>query len=191
MAHATVHAPSPAEAGPPSIWGVMAEYPTPAAIYHAAEEVRDAGFSRWDVYAPFPIHGIDEAMGLRGSKVAWIVGFGAFFGVVGAMTMQWWMLAIDYQIVVAAKPLFAWEQYLPVTFELGVLFSAFGAIFGMLALNKLPMWYHPLLKKERFLRVSDDRFIIAIEAADPRFDPVKTREMLTRLGATSVEMVEE
>src|SRR5215210_4714307 len=149
------------DGAPPAAWGIMAEFADPAAISKAAEKIRDAGFSRWDVYAPVPIHGIDEAMGMPRSKVAWVVGIGAFLGVTGAMTMQWWMLGVDYQIRVAAKPFFAWEQYLPITFELGVLLSAFGALFGMLAINKLPMWYHPLLRKERFLRVSDDRFIIA------------------------------
>ena len=136
-------------------YGLIATFDTAPALYHAAQQVRDAGFKKWDVYAPFPIHGIDEAMGLKPSHVSRFVGTGALFGVVGAMTMQWWMLGVNYKMVIGGKPFFAWEQYLPITFELGILFGSISAITAMFVLNKLPMLYHPLLKKERFLRVSD------------------------------------
>ncbi len=172
------------------LYGVMAEFPDPAAVMVAAEAVRDAGYSRWDVYAPFPIHGIEEAMGLPRSKVSRFVGTGALVGVLGGMLMQWWMSAVDYNIVVGGKPLFAWEQYLPITFELGILLGSTGAIAGMFLTNKLPMLYHPLMKKDRFLRVGDDGFFIAIEAADPRFDLGEARSLLERLGGTGVEEVE-
>ncbi len=171
-------------------FGVMAEFPNPAAVSRAAEEIRDAGFTRWDVYAPFPIHGIDEAMGLRSSPVSFFVGTGAFVGVVGAMLMQWWMLAVDYEIHIGGKPFFAWEQYMPVTFEMGILLGSIGAITAMFVLNKLPMPYHPLMKKERFLGVSDDRFVIAIEAVDPKFDMDAVSRMLADLGGTNIEVVE-
>ncbi|MEC9373841.1 MAG: DUF3341 domain-containing protein [Planctomycetota bacterium] len=174
-----------------AVWGLMAEYKDPAAITHAAEKVRDAGYRKWDVYSPFPIHGMDEAMGLPGSRVGFIVGMGALLGVTGAMLMQWWMSAVDYKIVVAGKPFFAWEQFTPITFELGVLLSAFGAIFGMLALNGLPLFFHPLFKKERFLRVSDDRFMIVVESADPNFDVRRTRELLEKAGGYNIETVED
>lgn len=171
-------------------WGLMAEFPDVPAVYHAAQKVRDAGFKHWDVYAPFPIHGIDEAMGLPKSKVAWVMGTMAATGLSCAIAMQWWMSGVDYPMITAGKPYTAWEQFMPVMFELTVLFSAFGALLGMLALNKLPMWYHPLLKRERFLRVSDDRFIIAIESADPKFDPQRVRQLFESAGATNVEVVE-
>lgn len=173
------------------IYGLMAEFPDPAATIHAAETIRDAGFTRWDVYSPFPIHGIDEAMGLKPSKVSSIVGMGALTGVTGALLMQWWMSAVDYKIKNGGKPYFAWEQFFPITFELGILFGSIAAILGMFLLNKLPMHYHPLMKKDRFLRVGDDRFIIALEAEDPRFDPQEAFELLTRLGGKHIEEVAE
>lgn len=172
------------------LYGVMAEFPNPAATLSAAERVRDAGFTKWDVYAPFPIHGIEVSMGLKASKVSRFVGMGALVGVGGAMLMQWWMLAVDYPMVIGGKPLFAWEQYLPVTFELGILLGSISAIAGMFVLNKLPMPYHPLAKKERFLRVSDDRFVIAIEAGDPKFDAGGVRRLLEDAGGTNIDEVE-
>lgn len=174
----------------PPVWGVMAEFPDVTSIYHAAHKVRDAGYSRWDVYSPVPIHGMPEAMGLGQSRITYIIGVGAITGVVSAVLLQFWPSAYDYQTVVGGKPLAAWEPFMPIIFELGVLFSAFAAVFGMLGLNKLPMLYHPLLKKEKFLRVSDDRFVLAIEASDPKFDTDAARRMLTDLGATHVDLVE-
>lgn len=170
---------------------IMAEFPNPAAVSRAAERVRDAGYARWDVFAPFPIHGIDEAMGLKPSRVSFFVGAGAVVGVLGATLMQWWMSAVDYPMVIGGKPYFAWEQYLPVTFELGVLLSAGGALTGMFVLNGLPQLFHPMMKKERFLRVSDDRFVIAIEASDPKFDEPEVRSLLASAGGTNIDSVEE
>lgn len=175
--------------GEPMLWGVMAEFDSPASISKAAEKVRDAGYKRWDVFAPFPIHGIDEAMGLKSSKVGLIVGACAAFGCSGALLLQWYLSDVNYQIIVSGKPFWAWEQFTPVTFELSVLFSALGAIIGMLALNGLPRWHHPLHGKERFLRVSDDRFIIAIEARDPKFSPEATRRLLESAGGTNIDTV--
>lgn len=174
----------------PPVWGVMAEFPDVTSIYKAAHGVRDAGYTKWDVYSPVPIHGMPEAMGLKLSRITFIIGAGATTGVLGAILLQFWASAYEYQTVVGGKPFAAWEPFTPIIFELGVLLSAFGAVFGMLALNKLPMLYHPLLKKERFLRVSDDRFVIAIEADDPNFDADGTGAMLRELGATNIEVVE-
>lgn len=173
------------------VHGVMAEFPSSAAVYHAAEQVRDAGFQKWDVFAPFPIHGIDEAIGMKRTKLPLIVAGGAITGISVALLMQFWMSAVDYPLMVQGKPYGAWEPFVPITFELGVLFSAFASLIGMLALNGLPRWNHPLLKSERFLRVSDDRFVIVIEAGDPKFQGSDTVSMLQGLGATDVELVEE
>jgi hypothetical protein len=173
-----------------STYGIMAEFADVAQLFAAAEACRDKGFKHWDVYAPVPIHGMDEAMGLKPSKVSFAMGMAALTGCTGALLMQWWMGAIDYEIVVGGKPLFAWEQATPITFELSVLLGAFGALGGMFLLNKLPMWYHPLLKKDRFLRVSDDRLIIAVEAADPLYDAEETAAFLASLGGTNIELVE-
>lgn len=185
------HDPGTEHAAPGKLWGLIAEFPNPGVLTHAAEQIRDAGFTRWDVYSPVPVHGMDEAMGLKPSRVTFIMGFMAAAGFTTALLMQWWMGAVDYQIVTAGKPLFAWEQAMPILFELSVLFSAFGAIFGMLILNLLPRWNHPLFSKHRFLRVSDDRFIIAIEAADPRFDEASVRRLLADSGGTHIDTVED
>ena len=172
-------------------FGVIAEFDGPGSVSHAAEKVRDAGFQKWDVFAPFPIHGIDEAMGMKRTKLPWIVAGGAITGVSLALLMQWWMGAVDYPLVVQGKPYDAWEPFVPITFELGVLFSAFSTLIGMLALNGLPRWNHPLLKSDRFLRTSDDAFAIVIEAGDPKFLGAETVDMLQGLGAGHVELVEE
>ncbi len=164
-------------------YGVMAEFDDVASLFSAAEKCRDKGFSSWDVYAPVPIHGMNEAMGLKPSRVSFAMAGAALTGCFGALLMQWWMGAIDYEIVVGGKPLFAWEQATPITFELSVLLGAFGALGGMFLLNKLPMWHHPIMNKERFLRVSDDRLVIAVEAIDPLFDEVETAAFLESIGA--------
>lgn len=173
------------------IHGMVAEYATPADVYRAAEAVRDAGYTRWDLYAPFPIHGIDEAMGVKRTKLPILI---ACIGLTGAslgFLMQYWMSGVDYKMLVQGKPFDAWESFIPITFELGILSAAFTAIFGMLIFNRLPMWNHPLLRKDRFLRCSDDRFMICIEAADEKFDQDKTRHLLEAAGGMNVDLVEE
>jgi hypothetical protein len=172
------------------VHAVLAEFHTPSAVYHAAEKVRDAGYSKWDVYAPFPIHGIDDAMGIKRTKLPVLVACGAFTGTFLAFLMQWWMSA-NYELPVQGKPANAWEPYIPIGFELSVLFAAFTALIAMLALNGLPRWHHPLFSKEKFLRISQDRFAIAIEAADPKFEPQAARRLLEGAGAKAVELVEE
>ena len=175
---------------PANLYGVMAEFENVTDLFHAAEQCRDKGFSKWDVYAPIPIHGIDEAMGHKPSKVPFAMAGAAFTGFAGALLMQWWMGAVDYQIVTGGKPLFAWEQATPITFELSVLLGAFGALGGMFLLNKLPMHHHPLLTKERFLRVSDDRLVIAVESTDPLFDEDETPTFLESIGGKNIDTVE-
>ena len=177
------------EAGKP-LYGVLAQFADPAQVVHACEKVRDAGYSKWDMHTPFPIHGMEHAMGIKRTKLplfAAVVGLSAaslgFF-------MQRWM-NLDFQMVVQGKPPTAWEPLVPITFELGILFTAFSTLLGMLALNGLPRHHHPLFNSERFLDSSDDRFFIAIESADAKFDPAHTRELLRAAGATSVELVED
>lgn len=177
------------ESGEP-VFGVIAEFATPADVYEAAEKIRDAGYRDWDVFAPFPIHGIDEAMGQKRTILPLLAAVVGFSGAGLGYLMQWWMSAVDYQIVVQGKPYASWEAFVPITFELGILFTAFATIIGMLALNGLPRHNHPLLKKERFLRCSDDRFAICIESSDAKFDPDQTRAMLEKLGGTHIDLVE-
>lgn len=178
------------DAGEP-VWGVMARFEKVVDAYHAAERMRDAGFTRWDLHAPFPIHGIEEAMGVRRTVLPFMVLGAAFTGIAVAVAMQWWMSAYDYPNVVQGKPFGAWEPFAMIIFELGVLFSAFAALLGMLALNGLPRWNHPLLRKESFLDSSDDKFYIVVESSDPSFNPEQTSRFLRDIGASSVELVED
>lgn len=177
------------EAGKP-VHGVLAQFDDVRAVYRAAERVRGAGYSKWDVHSPFPIHGIEAAMGMKRTILPVLVAIGAFTGIGAALAMQYWM-NLDYEIVVQGKPYNAWEPFMPITFELGVLFSAFAALLSMLALNGLPRFHHPLFVHERFLRSSQDRFFIVVEATDPKFDPGRTRTLLEGAGATAIELVEE
>jgi hypothetical protein len=174
---------------PKEIYGLLAEFDTPAALFHACEKVRDSGFKKWDAHSPFPVHGLDKAMGLKPSILPWIVAGMAVVGGTGGFGLQTWINTVAYPLVISAKPYFAWQSFVPVTFELTVLLSAFGAVFGMFGLNKLPQLYHALFESNRFARVTDDKFFISIEAADPQFGLKTTRELLEKLGAVHIEEV--
>ena len=172
------------------IHGILAEYETVDGIMHAAEQVRDSGFRHWDCHTPFPVHGLDDAMDVKPTILPWIVLAGGITGLVAGMLMQWWMNAVDYPYVISGKPDWSIPANIPVAFETTVLFSAFAALFGMFILNKLPQWYNPLFRKERFSRATSDRFFVVIEAKDAQFDPKKTAEFLTSTGASAVELVD-
>jgi hypothetical protein len=172
-------------------YGLLAEFETTADALHAAALVRDAGYRRWDVFTPFPVHGMDEAMGLRNSPVGW---FTFLFGLTGftlGMTMIWWMNAYDYTIPVGGKPLFSPIYAFPVSYECTILLGAFGSLGGMLFLNRLPRLYHPLFKSERFLQVTHDRFFIVIEATDPKYSDTETRKLLEAAHSTHIEEVRD
>jgi hypothetical protein len=175
----------------PKIFGLMAEYETPADLYHACEKVRDAGYAAWDAHTPFPVHGLEKAMGLRPSIVPWIVAVMGFSGAGLGFLLQYWVSAVDYPLIISAKPFNSYQAWVPVTFELGILLGSFGAVFGMFGLNKLPQLYHSVFNSKRFHRASDDRFFIAIEARDPKYHPEQTRKLLESTGAASVEEVED
>ncbi len=168
-------------------WGLLAEFENPATLLHAAERARDAGYKNFETWTPFPIHGMDRAMGLKGSKVGWIVLGGGLTGLAGALLLQWWTSAVAYPMVIGGKPYFAWEWATPVTFELSILLSAFGAVFGMFALNRLPRPYHPLDRIPRFRKVTDDAFFLTIEATDPKF--AQAREFLEQAGGRNITEV--
>jgi hypothetical protein len=174
-----------------SNYGMLAEYANTAAIFHACEKVRDAGYTKWDAHTPFPVHGLDRAMGLSRSKLPWLVLVCGLTGATFAFLLQWWTSAVAQPVVIAGKPMFSWQAFVPVTFELGVLFAAFAAVFGMLAMNGLPQLYHSVFHSERFARCSDDRFYISIEANDPNYDETKTRALLEEAGADHVEFIAE
>ncbi len=172
-------------------YGIIAEFLTPADAIHAAEMVRDAGFRKWDVYTPFPVHGMDQAMGLDNSKVGYIAFAGGLTGYFSGMLMIWWMNAVDYPIMIGGKPMFSPYGAFPPCYELTILLGAFGSLFGMLALNRLPRLHHPLLKHRRFALASHDRFFVVIETADPKYSETETRKLLTSAGSQRIELVEE
>jgi mono/diheme cytochrome c family protein len=176
------HAPAaPAERKRP-LYGVIAEYKDVDTLMSAARKVRDAGYTRWDTHTPFPVHGIEGAMGFGFTKLPWIVLCCGLTGLTCAVLLQWWTNGVDYPFLTSGKPLFALPPAIPICFELTVLFSAFGAFFGMLALNKLPQLHHPLFEHEAFKRVTDDRFFLAIEAEDPKFGLESTKSLLAGTG---------
>ena len=172
-------------------YGIIAEFDTTADVLHAAEKVRQAGFRRWDVFTPFPIHGMDRAMGMKNSPVGWFSFLGGVTGYTTGMVMIWWMNAYDYRIVVGGKPMFSPYGAFPPSYELTILFGAFGALFGMLFLNRLPRLHHPLLKHKRFEQVTHDKFFIVIETSDPKYSETETRKLLETTGSKHIEMVEE
>jgi hypothetical protein len=177
--------------GAPKPYGVIAEFITPADAMHAAEKIRDAGFTRWDVFTPFPVHGMDKAMGLKNSKVGWFAFLGGTTGYACGMLMIWFMNALNYPIVVGGKPMFSPFAAFPPSYELTILFGAFGSLFGMLFLNRLPRLHHPLLKHRGFSKVTHDKFFIVIECDDPKYSEPGTVKLLEEAGSKHIEMVEE
>jgi len=175
----------------PQPYGLIAEFTTPAATLHAAEKIRDAGFRRWDVFTPYPVHGMDKAMGLKNSPVGWFAFLGGVAGYATGMLMIWFMNRFDYPIPVGGKPMFSPFSAFPPSYELTILFGAFGALFGMLFLNRLPRLHHPLLKHASFARATHDRFFIVIETDDPKYREADTRRLLESLASERIELVEE
>ena len=173
------------------LWGLAVEFDSVDAILAAAERIRDAGFTRWDVHTPFPVHGLNDAMGIKHTKLPLVV-LGA--GITGAglgILMQWWMNAVDYRLIVSGKPFFSLPANIPVMFELTILLSALAAFIGMLAFNSLPMFYHPIFRAKAFQRVTSDRFVVVIETSDPKFHERDTTAFLESLGGSDVERVED
>ncbi|MCA9242902.1 MAG: DUF3341 domain-containing protein [Phycisphaerales bacterium] len=180
----------------------LLEFETPDAIRSAARRVNEAGWTRWDTHTPYPIHGLDATMGVRPTVLPVIVFVCGCLGALTGLALQWWANASDpanfkfiptflqgYHFLISGKPYFSLPANIPVIFELTILFSAFGAVFGMLGLNFLPDLYNALFNSRRFARVTDDRFFISLDARDPRFDERKTREFAETLGAAVVEDV--
>ncbi len=172
-------------------YGLLAEFDHVADILHAAAKVRDGGFKRWDVYTPFPVHGMDEAMGLGNSKVGWFTFIGGVTGLSLGMLMMWWMNNYDYGLVVGGKPMYSPIFSFPVAYECTILLGAFGSLGGMFILNRLPRFYHPLFSSNRFKNVTHDKYFLCIESTDPRFNDAETRQLLESLGSKHIEEVKD
>ena len=172
-----------------NVHGILAEFRNPKELVDAAEKVEKSGYNKYDTYAPFPIHGMEKAMGLKNSPLGWIVLVGGLTGLIGAVTLMVWVMAYEYPMNISGKPLINIPIYVPIAFELTVLLSAFAATFGMFALNKLPKLHNPLFNVERFKKASDDGFFICIEAEDDLFSEEKVSSLFTDMGATHIETV--
>jgi hypothetical protein len=182
--------------------GLLAEFSDPGALVHAVEGLREKGYTELDTFTPFPIHGMDKAMGLPVSKLGFMVFGGATLGGLLGVFLQWWTSAgpqpfsgwftslQGYPINISNKPLFAWESSIPIIFELTILFSALTAVGGMLALNGLPKPYNPLFNSDRFGRATDDGFFVHVSRRDGTFSRETTADDLFGLGATAVEFVD-
>ena len=172
-------------------YGLMAEFTRPENILKAAQAAYQAGYRAMDAYTPYPVEGLDEAIGLKNpSPVAYVVFIGGLLGGVGGFFMQYFATVIDYPLNIGGRPFNSWPAYIPITFELTVLLAAFAALIGMLIMNRLPEPYHPVFNAPEFERATIDRFFLAIEARDPQFDLEKTRNFMQSLGAERVDEIE-
>lgn len=177
---------------PKEMWGVVAEFEDEEQLLKAGRAMHHQhGYTKLDAMTPFPVHGIEAALGMPRSILGFIVICVGLTGTMTAILLQWWTGAVDYPLVIAGKPLFAFEFAMPIMFELSVLFSAFACVFGMFLLNGLPKLYHPTMNFSRVQRATDDGFLLVVEKSDPKFSAVETRNLLMSLGASSAEVVED
>ncbi|QQE13127.1 DUF3341 domain-containing protein [Planctomycetota bacterium] len=182
--------------------GIIGEFDDVDVLMRAAKQMRDKGFNRWDIYSPFPIHGIDDAMGIKSTILPWIVLICGLSGLMAGIGLTIFSMSTDfytplmpgtevvgYKFIISGKPFNSLPAWIPVIFELTILLSAFAAVFGMFILNKLPMLYNPLFKVDRFIRATDDRFFIGVECKDKQYDRKETEALLKKLGATAVDEI--
>ena len=170
--------------------GLIAEFDSPGTLLKAGSAMHSKDYKHFDCHSPFPIHGMDDAMGLKRSPLGFIIAFFAIIGALLGLGLQSWVHAIEYPLVISGKPFFAWQAYTIVTFALTILFGAFGAVFGMLALNKLPRYHHYLFYSDKFLKFSDDGFFVSVGADDKNFDKKGTADFLKSIGGKNIEVLE-
>jgi len=171
------------------IYGLLAEFDTPTELVVAARRAYEEGFRRMDAYSPFPIEELAEAIGMHSDRVPLVVLVGGILGGLGGYMLQYWINVISYPVNVGGRPFHSWPAFIPVTFEMTILFAGLAGAFGMLALNGLPMPFHPLFNSSRFAFATRDRFFLCIEAADPKFDLIGVRTFLESLNPRSVSEV--
>lgn len=173
------------------IYGIMAEFDTATELVDAAREVRDAGYKKTDAFSPFPLHEIDEALGIKRSILPFLVLGGGVAGLLAGLGLQYFVHVIDYPLNVGGRPYFSLPSFIPPAYELTILFAAFTAVFGMLLLNGLPQPYHPVFNVPRFALATREKFFLLIEKKDPQFDYEKTRSFMESLSPQEVFDVEE
>ena len=171
------------------IYGLMAEFDSAQALIDAAKRTHEAGYQKLDAYSPFPVEGLAEEIGFRHNRVPLVVLIGGIIGGLTGYLMQYWMAAVDYPLNIGGKPPHSWPAFIVITFEMTILFSVLSAVFGMLALNGLPMPYHPVFNVPRFALASKDRFFLIVFSSDPQYDAVKTRQFLESLAPHSISEV--
>jgi len=174
---------------PPAIYGLMAEFDDPNALVVAAQRARHEGYRRMDAYSPFPIEELHDALGMTTSRLPLIVLVGGLVGCIGGFALQYWVSAVENPWNIGGRPLFSWPAFIPIIFECTILVAALSAVLGMLALNGLPMPYHPVFNVPRFALASRNRFFLVIEAADTKFELEETRRFLETLGPREVSTV--
>jgi hypothetical protein len=171
------------------LYGVVAEFDSPAALVDAARRTREAGYTRFEAYAPFPIEELSEAVGHPHTRLAWVVFFGGLVGGLIGYLLQYYTAVVTYPLNIGGRPLHSWPAFIPVTFECTILGASLAAVLGMLARNGLPMPYHPLFHVPRFARASSDLFFLCIQARDPMFDPDRAGQFLRELYPADVQEV--
>lgn len=174
----------------PPLYGIMAEFDNPTDLVAAARTVHEAGYRRINGYSPFPIEELTEAIGFTHTRLPLIVFIGGLIGGIGGFLMQYWIEVVNYPIIVGGKPYNSWPAFIPITFECTVLMAAFSAVLGMLILNKLPQPYHPVFNAPNFALATRDRFFLAVEANDPKFNHDAVVELLKTQGALDITDVE-
>jgi hypothetical protein len=172
-------------------YGVAAEFETPEALLAAVRNLRAQGYTKMDAFTPYPVRGLDQALGLSRSRLGYLVFGAGVAGAAAALLLQWWTGAVDYPLVIGGKPLFAFEFSIPITFELTVLFASFAAVVGMLVANGLPRLSHPVFQAEGFRGVTDDGFLLVVESGEAGFDAADCERRLRALGPRRTEVIAE
>lgn len=173
----------------PPIHGLMAQFDSPTDLVHATRRAYEQGYRKMEAYTPFPIEELSDAIGFRHTKLPLIVLIGGLLGCVGGYAMQYWIAAIAYPENIGGRPYNSWPSFIPVTFETTVLVAALSAVLGMLALNGLPMPYHPVFNVKSFALASKDKFFLCIEATDPKYDRAATQKFLESLQPRDIAEV--
>ena len=170
--------------------GISGLFTDPDAVLHAAGELRRAGYQQFDFHTPYPLHGLDQAMGIKRTVLPWISLVAGVVGLALALHLQWWTGAVDYPLVIGGKPYFAFEPSIPIAFELTILLTAVATVVGMFALNRLPQWFSKWQEDPHFQRSTDDAFVVTVDADDAHYHAEKTRALLESLGAEHVRIVD-